>query len=106
MQGVGGQDFRENVFLTMFVWQLPCFGFSCAKTTNQHVLGPFTSLGSNPEVKRRGQPLPPPPPPPPSPNPACTLLGASLALPSRMLYVEAKTLLAYRRQRAAFDTLE
>lgn len=63
MQGVGGQDFRENVFLTVFVWQLPCFGFSCAKTTNQHVLGPFTSLGSDPEVKRRGQPLPPPPHP-------------------------------------------
>lgn len=30
--------FRENVFMTVFIWQLPCFGFSCAKTTNQHLL--------------------------------------------------------------------
>lgn len=38
-----GQNFREGVFLTVFIWRPPCFGVSRAKTTNQHLLLHFPS---------------------------------------------------------------
>lgn len=56
VQSVSSQNFRE-VFLNVLSGDSLALVFSCAKTTNQHLLWPFTLLGSHPKQKQWWRPL-------------------------------------------------